>query len=231
MNTDPLQKPPYQEVEGRYVFAEWLNKLWEYLKSKFKEQDNTNAYLATPPEPSTGQEGWADLLCTIEARGTGLGKPTYTALPGVLSYADAYQFAAGDKVTFYVHLPHDYKWGTPIYFHCHWLANTTSTNTVTWRFQYSYARGYGVEAFGAGTTVDVTQAGSGTALTHMIAEPAEGSGLTITNAEPDGLLICTLTLQTNNLGVNPYCMFADLHYYSDGTLTRERNRTFTKHRD
>jgi hypothetical protein len=177
---------------------------------------------------STGQEGWADLLCDINVRGTGATDPNYNV---TFAPFRAYQFTVGDEVWFNIHIPHDYKWGTPVYFHAHWLANTASTNTVTWRFSYSYAKGYGVSQFPAATVVDVTQAHSGVAWTHMIAEPPEGSGIMITDIEPDGIIMVNMKLQTNNLPVDPYCIFADLHYYSDGTLTHERNRSFTKHRD
>lgn len=175
-----------------------------------------------------GQEGWQDQLAPIEVRGVGATDPSFAT---TFAPFKAYQFAVGDEVWFNIHIPHDYKWGTPVYFHVHWTANTASTNTVVWRFNYSHARGYGVSQFPAATTVDVTQAFAGTAWTHMIAEPTEGSGITLTEIEPDSIILVNLQLLTNNLPVDPFALFADLHYYSDGTLTHERNRTFTKHRD
>jgi hypothetical protein len=175
-----------------------------------------------------GQEGWQDQLCPIEVRGVGATDPNFNAS---FSPFRAYQFTVGDEIWFNIHIPHDYKWGTPVYFHVHWTADTTSTNTVVWRFNYSHARGYGVSQFPAATTVDITQAFAGTAWTHMIAEPAEGSGIVLTEMEPDSIIMVNMQLLTNNLPVDPFALFADLHYYSDGTLTNERNRTFTKHRD
>lgn len=232
MPIEPLQRPPQEEINGTFIFSEWLNKLKNWLTNKDTEYLQTARHgFILPQQGIYCQEGWQDLLCTIEARSTGVGIPTYTALPAGPTNVDAYQFAAGDTVSFYVHMPHDYKWGTAMYPHVHWIANTASTNTVTWRIQYSFARGYGIDQFGASTTIDITQANSGVAMTHMIAEPAEGSGIVISNNEPDAILLCSLTLQTNNLPVNPFAFYVDMHYYSDGSLTRERNRAFTKHRD
>lgn len=229
-----LQKPPYQEVGGTYVFSEWLNKVWAWLNEVYteltssKDTGETALTMGFQTPPSTGQEGWQDLLAAIDVKGTGVNDPTWETF---ITNISAYRFGINDECWFYIHLPHDYKWGTPIYPHVHWSTVSATTANLTWNITYSYARGYGIDAFPATSSISITQAGSGVANRHMIAEPAEGSGITLSTAEPDGLLLMRLKLTANSQPTDPFVFFCDLHYYSDGTLTHERNRSFTKHRD
>jgi hypothetical protein len=169
--------------------------------------------------------GWIDLLTDIQTRTTGAGTPAYNVFNSPLR---AYQFALNDEVYGGFHIPHDWKPGTPFWPHIHWSAISTTTNTVTWRFTWSYARGYGVEAFSTPATLDITQAHCGISRGHNIAETTDSQAIYLPNFETDGIVHWAFKLQTNNMPVDPFAFFVDLHYQSDGRLTNERNRTFTK---
>lgn len=74
---------------------------------------------------------------------------------------------------------HSYKQGSNLYPHVHWMSSTTGAGNVTWFLEYSIANVNG--AYGAPNTINVTQATTGAAWVHRLAElPAiDGSGLTI----------------------------------------------------
>lgn len=187
------------------------------------------------PQRVTTNSGWKDLLADISAgRGIGATAPTWSVLNGNIK---AYAFSASslNEIWINIHIPHDYEWGSMVYPHIHWTTSGTNTGVCRWGVEYAYARGYGTDAFPATTTIYIEQAASGTALKHMIAEPTEGSGIAGTNFEPDGVLMCRIFRDAahanDTLTDAAFGIFADLHYYSDGFETNERNRTFTKRRD
>jgi hypothetical protein len=178
--------------------------------------------------------GWQDLLASLNtAKVAGVNVPTWAALVGGIS---AYSFSATvmNEVWLSLHVPHDYKVGTMIYPHIHWAPATNAAGTVRWGIEYSYARGYGVDAFPATSTLYIEQASNQVANSHHIAEPTEGNGLNIATLETDGLLLMRVFRDAahanDTLGAATFGLFADLHYQSDGLLTNERNRTFTKRR-
>ncbi len=178
--------------------------------------------------------GWSDMLASLSAgKAVGANAPTWATIRDALA---AYRFDAGvmNELWVSLHVPHEYLSGTMLYPHIHWVKTGTNTGTVRWGVEYSSARGYDIEAFPASTTIYIEQAGSATAYQHMIAEQAEGAGVTVSNLEPDSLLLMRLFRDAAH--VNDTCteavfgLFLDVHYQSDGMLTNERNRTFTKKR-
>lgn len=73
-------------------------------------------------------------------------------------------------------LLHDYKEGTNIYPHIHWMPTTADAGNVTWFFEYSWIDTNGV--FSAPTTLNVTHATAG-AWVHQRADlqMIDGSGM------------------------------------------------------
>jgi hypothetical protein len=186
------------------------------------------------PQRSEAHSGWNDILADIGAgRGIGVNAPTWTSLRDGL-YGYAFTAAQMNEIWLNLHITHDYMWGSKVWPHVHWTTAGTDTGVVRWGIEYTFARGYGVEAFPATTTIYVEQAASGTAYTHMIAEPAEADGVLLPNAEPDGIIMCRVF--RDGAHANDTCtddafgLFADLHFQSDGYFTNERNRAFTKRR-
>jgi hypothetical protein len=187
-----------------------------------------------PVQRSEAHSGWNDILSDLSAgRGIGANAPTWTTLrDGIKAYA----FDAGsmNEVWVNLHIMHDYLWGSKVWPHIHWTTAGTDTGVVRWGIEYTYARAYGVETFPATTTIYLEQAATGTPYTQMLAEPIEADGILLPNCEPDGVLMCRVFRDATH--ANDTCIdaafgiFADLHFQSDGYLTNERNRGFTKRR-
>lgn len=167
--------------------------------------------------------GWKDLLGPYTPRGSGATIPVLTTVGTNIIQLPVWQ--VNDLAYYQFHIPHDYAIGTDVYFHVHWFADTTNTNTVRWQVSYFYARGYG-DAFPlalAATVVTITQAPTGTQYAHMI---AESSAVTIPNLEPDGYILAELKRITNGGTDNPANIFAwnmDVHYQSIEESTGNRN--------
>ncbi len=166
-------------------------------------------------------ERWKDLLCEITTRTTGAGTPAYNTFNG--GPQRAYQFVLNDEVYTEVHIPHDWKIGTPIYLHVHWAGSNTNTGTVTWDLAWQYARGYGRQAFSASQTVQVTQAHCGIAFGHNIAEMSEAQAILPDQCETDGIVLVATKLSAKAYTGNVFAFFIDVHYQSDGVDTTSRN--------
>jgi hypothetical protein len=77
---------------------------------------------------------------------------------------------------------HDWKEGTALHPHVHWMPTTTNAGNVKWNIEYSWQNIDGT--FSAPTTISVTAAAGGTAWVHKRSETTtiSGSGLNINNA-------------------------------------------------
>lgn len=167
--------------------------------------------------------GWKDLLGPYTPRNSGPTVPVLTTVG--TSIIQLPLWALDDLAYFQFHVPHDYALGTDVYFHVHWFADGANVNTVKWQASYFYAKGYGF-AFPlatAATVVSVTQAPTGTAYAHMIAET---TAVTIADMEPDGYVLAELKRVTNGGTNNTNNIFAwnlDIHYQSIEESTANRN--------
>lgn len=178
--------------------------------------------------------GWQDYLSSISAgRAVGVTAPTWATVTGGIS---AYGFAAATMNEIWVnfHILHDYQVGTMFYPHIHWTTTGVNTGVCRWGLEYTFARGYNFESFPATTTIYLEQAATGVALRHMITEATEGNGVLIPTLETDGILLMRVFRDAANVADTltdvAFGLFVDMHYQSDGMLTNERNRTFTKKR-
>ena len=178
--------------------------------------------------------GWQDYLSSISAgKAVGANAPTWATIRAGIS---AYSFSAGtmNEIWMNFHILHDYKTGTMFYPHIHWTTTGTNTGVCRWGIEYTFARGYGIDVFPAPTTIYLQQAASGTPYTHYIVEATEGNGVTIPTLETDGILMMRVFRDAANaadtLTDAAFGIFVDMHYQSDGMLTVERNRPFTKQR-
>lgn len=177
-------------------------------------------------------DGWNDFLAPLHAgKAVGVNAPTWKTFNGGIQ---AYAFSAStmNEMWVTIHVQHDYAASTVVYPHLHWSTTGTDTGVCRWVIEYSYARGYSADTFPAASTLVLEQAASGQALRHMITESPEGSGLSITNFEPDGILMMRLYRDAahvnDTLTDESFGLFLDIHYRSDGFLTRERNRPFSR---
>lgn len=91
--------------------------------------------------------------------------------------------AAGTEVLWLiVQMPHGWKEGTAIRPHIHWMPTNTNTGNVLWRMEYKWTNVHGTDA-GTFSTLNVLDAGDGTALKHQIAgfEEIDGTGKTLSS--------------------------------------------------
>ena len=106
-------------------------------------------------------------------------------------YALAFDASTDQEIMFSCQIPHKWKLGTNLNPHVHWSPSSTDTGSVTWKLEYTIANINGT--FGATATLDVTDAGDGTAYKHQYADlgDIDMSGYTATT-DVSIMLMCRL---------------------------------------
>jgi len=173
--------------------------------------------------------GWRDLTAPVDVRGVGANDPTFAVYTGTTMRA--YQFSATtmQEAFFVFHVPHDWVPGTDIYFHAHWSNAATAPNTgnVVWKFDYTFAKGFGQEAFPAVQTVEVIAPCPAVRYTHNVSET---TAVTISTMEVDGLIMvrgyrdAANALDTCTDAVFLHTM--DIHYQSTNMATKNKAPNF-----
>jgi len=173
--------------------------------------------------------GWRDMIGQITTPSTEIGNPTREPVGD--SDFTAYKFDLDEHVWIEYHINHDYRPGTPMYVHVHWLPDGTDTNSVKWLVQYVYAKGHNQANYnfgdGTGTSVEMEQAPPGTPFRHMTTEIA--SPIVNADFEPDGILWIKLNRvsnggSNNNDGI--FVLTVDVHYQSNAIATKNRSPNF-----
>jgi hypothetical protein len=201
------------------------------------DRETTASYVLRSPDDEiieVGQRaGWNDYLAPISlGKIAGANQPNWDPVVGGVS---AYSFSATimNEIWLFIHCLHDYAPETMIYPHIHWASAGANTGVCRWGVEWTYARGYGVEAFPATQTFYLQQAALGGRQMQIVEAP-EGAGLIIPNFEPDGLLLIRVFRDAANvndtLTDRAFGFYCDIHFQTDGMLTEERNRPFTKKR-
>ena len=113
-------------------------------------------------------------------------------------------------------MPHDYKEGSAIRPHVHWYPISTNTGDVYWRMEYKWTNVNDTDA-GTFTTLNVLDAGDGTAYKHQVVNFDEIAG---TGKKISSLLIIKFSRQGSE-GTDTYTGDAlfrefDVHYQKDG---------------
>lgn len=176
--------------------------------------------------------GWRDLLGDVFAKNTGATKPTIATYIGNLH---DYQFAEGDEEYFKFHIPHDWVPGTDIFLHIHWSHNSTLVTGGSALFEYeaSYCKGHNQAAFSAPINGTLTGTASTTQYQQIITEirlsasSPSGSQIDTNDLEPDGIILLTGGLQTNNITSSgavpdPFIHYIDIHYQSTNIATKDK---------
>lgn len=176
-------------------------------------------------------DGWRDNIVEIKVDSSSPNAPTLGAVRGNIL---AWQFAPGELTEAHsaFHVDHDYKAGTKLYLHVHWVNTSTTVGTVRWGFEYSVAKGHQQQAFPTTTTVYVDQATTGTAYTHMVGEVSEGDAVdgAALAIEPDSVILCRIFRDgahvNDTLNETVFGIFLDLHYQADRTTTPNKAPNF-----
>lgn len=219
---------------------------WNELDTNFTElRDGAN--LMVPKTQNSGIKvdstgtpsyAWHDLHSTLHTDPSNPATaPSFVTYQGNIK---SRQFDVGDEAFIEFHLPHDYVMGSEIFIHSHW-SHTSSTVTggnITWGFELLYAKGHNQQAFSS-TPVDVAvlQAAPLIQRQHMVAETSitseSGSATSFPVAvmEPDGILICRVFLDANNIQDSvtqpkPFLHFVDLHYQTTNVGTKNKSPSF-----
>lgn len=129
-----------------------------------------------------------------------------------------------------LHINHDYKIGSKVYPHIHWIPLSTSTGTVKWDVEYIIAKGHQQSEIltGALTKVSLTQNGKGLIGEHFIAEFNDSQAFTV--PEPDTIVRMKITRDAESSIDTFYGLVAafivDIHYESDHNSTIGRLPNF-----
>jgi len=168
--------------------------------------------------------GWSDLRMSIANAPIGAGTPTLTAF-GPTANIKALKFALNDSVYLAAHFSHDILLGSTIFPHVHWSTDGTDVNTVKWQLKYTFAESHDTDNFPTETTINLEEAGAGSAWRHMITEDAVG----FVTPDIDSIILCELTRITNG-GVNNtdavFGLFTDIHYQVGQVATPSRSPNF-----
>ena len=207
--------------------TEYERRLFERLNELFRQMSPA--------------EGWKDKEGSLtSAKIAGSKSPTWSIfLDGIC----AWEFSASveNEVWLNFHMPHDMAFylkredgtyqGATIYPHVHWSPSGTDTGVARFGIEYTIAKGYSQEVFPATTTIYLEQAGSGTANMHQIIETTDDNAIVNDSIETDAIMQVRLfrdaTHANDTLTDTAFVTYMDLHYYSDGKETNERNRNNT----
>jgi hypothetical protein len=229
----PIEKivPPNLPRATTEYSLSFFEQFANALRLYFNRLVNAVNALTTDVETLTGTttaEGWSDMLAPVSAAGLPPASAPVSTDFGIGSLRKEYRFDVNDFV--YIqpfHVNHDVKPNGLAYMHVHWSTNGTSTAAVRWEFQIQRALGHNQAAFASVTTLFITQAASGTAWRHMIAEVVDADAMTLT--EPDELLLVTLRRVTNG-GVDNtdqvFGLMVDIHYQVDRLATPNKAPNF-----
>jgi hypothetical protein len=188
-------------------------------------------------------EGWMDLVQEINVK-SGANAPSFENFRDGLY---AYQFAAATMNECFVnfHIPHEYNVNGPtgnsypgmIYPHVHWATNTTSTGTVRWGVEYTFARredgNTGQIAFPATQTLYIEHdIVANEQYVHQVNESAEGLGIPSGGQmQVDALVLCRVfrdAAHVNDTFPDPvFLLTADVHIPVNVFSTPSRFPPFT----
>lgn len=188
-------------------------------------------FLQTYADTKMLQSAYGDYLFSGYALRGGGSAPTFKVFRGTI-YAHAFPgTGAATEAFFSIHLLHDLKVGTDLTFHVHWGCNSAvPAGNVKWMIDYTIARGYGVEAFPAATTLTSTQA-VGAQYVHKITPDDNMTVTHSTATEPDAIILGRVyrdpTDAADTSTDDAFLFGIDMHYQIGQVATQERNRPFT----
>lgn len=115
-------------------------------------------------------------------------------------------------------LIHNYKEGTAIYPHVHWMPSTNDAGNVTWFFEYSWVNSG--SAFSTPVTVNVTQAANGEWVHQKADFPMiDGANMTV-GSHIIFRLYRDPTVATDNYTQDAVLLSVAIHYESDTVGSR-----------
>lgn len=116
---------------------------------------------------------WNDAFVDgLSLTGGATDPPSFQAITGTI-YGNRFDNAAIMSCHGSIEIPHDYKEGTSIILHIHWIPTTTNNGNCRWGVEWVIASVNGVYS---GTTSEIDAASGGTALAHKVVDVVTISG-------------------------------------------------------
>ena len=218
---------------------------WGYVRARVSGISGTNASLSVTAAigdnmtlgissdiyggKPTRTRGWRDITTQVTVRGVGANDPTFSVYTGTTFRAFSFSATTMNEVFAVFHVPHDWIPGTAIHLHAHWsnAAAAPSTGNVIWGFDYSFAKGFGQEAFPVQNNVIISAPSPAISKTHNISETPP---ILVPGMEIDGILLVRCyrdaanVLDTCTNAVFLHTM--DIHYESDSNSTKNKAPNF-----
>ena len=183
-------------------------------------------YLEVEPDGTLVFNGdatvWDDLrVAASSAKLLGNSDPDWETMTGSVSQL-AFASNVDQEVFFSVQLPHSWKLGSNIEPHVHWSPSTTDAGNVTWALEYAVSDIGG--DLTPSTTLTITDAASGTALEHQLADMdfIDMSAYT-SSGDVSTMLVCRLYRDVDNgddYGADAFFHEFDIHYEIDTVGSR-----------
>lgn len=179
-------------------------------------------------------ERWEDLLGEINpGRLIGVNAPSWKTWLGGIRQA-AFDPGTMNEIEFSAHIPHKWKFGTPIYWHVHWSIINNAVGTARFGLEYTMAAGHSRGAFPVTQTAYIEQAYPGDIggrPTHVITECSDAQAFNSSELEPDALVVCRIfrdaTSPNDTLNASDvYIHYVDCHFQVDGNFTTTRYPVF-----
>jgi hypothetical protein len=179
---------------------------------------------ATPWSAGEDNLLWDDLRTPLSSARIGVNAPTLANFRDGL-YALRFDAGTMNEAFLEAQLPHGWAEGTEIRPHVHWSpGNSTNTGSVVWKLEYTWANAVNPpgNTWPASSTLTVTQAATGTAYAHQIADLGgiDGTGFRISS-----VLVCRLYRDASNAADTftggAFAISFDIHHQleSDGSVT------------
>lgn len=129
-------------------------------------QINLNGDVVINGTVSLSDTHWEDLRFPAQ----GINPPGAASDPDINTTTGVLLFDASsvEVIAGVAQMPHGWKQGSSIYPHVHWQPTNTNTGNVLWRFEYDIANVNGTFS-GSYTAIDILDAGSGNANSHLLA--------------------------------------------------------------
>jgi hypothetical protein len=173
--------------------------------------------------------GWRDNIVQVSVDPNNPNSATLNVFRGGIQ---AYTFFDGEMTECFAnfHIDHDYAPGTALYPHIHWACGSSTSGTVRWGVEYSYAKGHGQEPFSEPVTIYVEQTSDGTPYKHYVAEVSDAQAIPGTGIETDGILICRFFREgahvNDTLECDAFVFCVDLHYQASQYATPRKAPDF-----
>lgn len=184
---------------------------------------NSNAVIFTQPLVlGEGAVVYNDFrVPATTAKSGGSGVPPFSQVPGLGNiYQHFFQdiSVAGNEQSLYfnIQMPHDWKHGSPIYPHVHWIPSTTDAGTVRWGLEYTWVNIDGTYA--PSTTIHGQETISNNQHKHIMTA-INSAAMDATGKEASSMILCRIFRNSSN-AADTYTEDAillefDLHYQVD----------------